>query len=149
MNTLPARRLPQYAIEQTTRHASRIRTHARLRSPVLTTACVQAGLPIELAEICGGLLASVVDDLVAVSRMSKADFNRSKRMERILDATEEPAVFGLKLAMAASPVNGRACARHWDAICEKGERGKLAWLLGMDTDTAWRYGQKIFKRNAK
>jgi len=39
--------------------------------------------------------------------------------------------------------------RHWDAICDKAERGKLAWLLGMDTDTGYRYGQKIFKRNAK
>jgi hypothetical protein len=106
-------------------------------------------LPIDLAELCGGLLASVVDDLVTVSRLPKADFERSKRMERILSATEEPVISGLRIAMAASPTNGRACVRHWDAICDKGERGKLAWLLGMDTDTAWRYGQKIFKRNAK
>lgn len=101
---------------------------------------------MELAELCGGLLASVVDDLVAVSRLPKSDFERSKRLERILAATEEPAASALRIAMAASPTNGRACARHWDAICAKHETGKFAWLMGMDTDTAWRYGKKIEKR---
>jgi hypothetical protein len=149
MNTLPIRRLSQYAVEQVHVHAERIRPLVRMQSLTLTTACRQVGLPLELAELCGGLLASVVDDLIMASRLSKADFERSKRMERILAATEEPAVSALRIAMAASPVNGRACARHWDVVCDKGERGKLAWLLGMDMDTAWKYGQKIFRRNAK
>lgn len=104
-------------------------------------------MPLDLARLCSGLLASVVDDLDAISRLPKAAFERSKRMERVLEATSEPAASALRLAMAASPVNGRACARHWDAICEKHEIGKLAWLLGMDTDTAWRYGKKIEKRS--
>jgi len=146
---LPTIRLPQIAVETAAKHAERIRLLVRLQSTVLTTACRQAGLPMDLAELCGGLLASVVDDLVTVSRLPRTDFERSKRMERILAATEEPAASALRCAMAASPTNGRACVRHWDAICDKAERGKLAWLLGMDTDTGYRYGQKIFKRNAK
>jgi hypothetical protein len=103
-------------------------------------------LPIELAELCAGLLASVVDDLVEISRLPKRDFNRAKRIERVLAAAEEPVASALRVAMAASPVNGRACVRHWDAICDKREIGKLAWLLGMHTDTAEKYSKKIEKR---
>lgn len=118
----------------------------RTESLTLTTACRQAGLPIELAEVCAGLLASVVDDLVAASKLPKADFERAKRMERVLAAADEPAASALRLAVAASPTNGRACARHWDAICDKSEIGKFAWLLGMQTEAAWRYGKKVEKR---
>jgi hypothetical protein len=144
--TLPAVRLPQYAVESAARQVDRIRPLVRLQSPLLTTACRQAGLPIDLAEVCGGLLASVADDLVTVGQLGRRDFERSKRMERILAATREPAIFALRIAMAASPTNGRACVRHWDAICDKGERGMFAWLLGLDTDNAYRYGKKVEKR---
>lgn len=96
--------------------------------------------------MCGGLLASVVDDLVAVSKLPRTDFERAKRMERVLEATNEPAIFALRIAMAASPMNGRACVRHWDAICDKSERGMLAWLVGMRTDNAERYSKKVEKR---
>jgi hypothetical protein len=143
---LPAVRLPQYAAMKAFAEADRIRPLVRMQSATLTTACRQRGLPIELAELCGGLLASVVDDLVMVSRLPKTDFERSKRMERILEATQEPALSALRLAMAASPTNGRACARHWDAICDRGEVGKFAWLLGMQTDTAYKYAKKVEKR---
>lgn len=143
---LPATRLSQYAVETAFKHSDSIRRLVRMQSEALTTACRQAGLPIGMAELCGGLLASVVDDLVTASRLSRNDFERAKRMERILAVTEEPAVSALRIAMAASPTNGRACARHWDAICERGERGKLAWLLGMETDNAYRYGKKVEKR---
>lgn len=118
----------------------------RIASPALTMACRQAGMSMELAELCGGLLASVVDDLVTIGRLRRTDFERSKRMERVLASTDEPAASALRIAMAASPINGRAAARHWDAICEKHELGKLAWLLGMQTETAYRYGKKIEKR---
>jgi hypothetical protein len=103
-------------------------------------------MPMELAELCGGLLASTIEDLITIGRLARNDFERSKRMERVLSIAEEPAISALRLAMAASPINGRAVARHWDAICEKHELGKLAWLLGMDTETAYRYGKKIEKR---
>lgn len=146
MANLPAVRLSQFSVEQTARYAARIRPLARIVSPSLTTACRQAGLPMELAELCGGLLASLVDDLIAASALPRTDFERSKRMERILATTEEPTVSALRLAMAASPTNGRACARHWDAICDKTEVGKLAWLLGLDTDTAYKYSKKVEKR---
>lgn len=144
---LPAVRLSQYAIETAYRERGRIASLVRMQSDVLTLQCRQAGLPVELAEMCAGLLASVVDDLTAISRLSRTDFERAKRMERVLAATNEPAKHALVLAMVASPVNGRACARHWDAVCEKGERGKLAWLLGMDSETAYAYGKKIEKRS--
>ena len=48
--------------------------------------------------------------------------------------------------MAASPLNGRAAVAHWDAIAEAHEVGKLAWLLGMQTETAYSYGKKFEKR---
>jgi len=104
-------------------------------------------MPMELAELCGGLLASVVDDLVKIGKLRRSDFERTKRLERVLAATHEPTVSALRLAMAASPINGRACVRHWGVICEKYEIGKLAWLLGMDTETAYAYGKKIEKRS--
>lgn len=138
-------RLPQYAVEQVNHGQVRIRALVRIDSPTLTTACRQHGLPIELAELCGGLLATVADDLVTASKLPRSDFERSKRMERILGACEEPAASALRIAMAASPTNGRACARHWDAICDQSERGKFAWLLGMETDAAYGYGKKIEK----
>jgi len=146
MYNLPVARLSQVAAETAFKHAVRIRPLARISSPSITTACRQAGLPLDLAELCASVLASVADDLVAASRLPRTDFERAKRMERVLAACEEPAVSALRLAMAASPVNGRACARHWDAICERGERGKLAWLLGLDTDTAYKYSKKVEKR---
>jgi hypothetical protein len=133
-------------METANRHQERISKLVRLRSDVLTTVCRQAGMPMELAELCGGLLASIVDDLVTIGRLQRSDFERSKRMERVLSVAEEPAISALRLAMAASPINGKAVARHWDAICEKHELGKLAWLLGMDTETAYKYGKKIEKR---
>ena len=145
-DNLPAVRMSQYVVEQAAKEAVRIREHVRITSPTLTTACRQRGLPLELAELCGGLLASIADDLVAVSNLPASDFERSKRMERILAATQEPQLHALRIAMAASPVNGRACVRHWDAICEREERGMLAWLVGLDTDNAYRYGKKVEKR---
>lgn len=144
--SLPVARLSQHSVNMANLHQERIRLLVRVNSTTLTTACRQHGLPVELAEICAGLLASVVDDLIAVSRMSKSDFERTKRKERILAAADEPAASALRIAMACSPINGRAAVSHWDAICEKHEIGKLAWLLGMDTDTSWRYGKKIEKR---
>jgi hypothetical protein len=145
MNALTVTRPPQYAVEQAALHADRIRMHVRIQSPAMTTACRQAGLPLELAEMCGGLLASVVDDLVTASKLRRSDFERAKRMERVIEATQEPALFALRIAMAASPTNGRAILRHWDQLCEHEERGMLAWLVGMRTDSAQKYSQ----RNAK
>lgn len=143
---LPAIRLSQHAVETATKASDSIRRLVRMKSDMLTTHCRQAGLPIELAELCGGLLASVLDDLMAIGRLPRTDLERSVRMEAVLAATNEPAASALRIAMAASPINGRACVRHWDAICEKHELGKMAWLLGMDTETAYRYGKKIEKR---
>lgn len=139
-------RLPQLAVQTVDRHRDRIRTVVRINSPILTTACRQAGLPMELAELCGGLLASVVDDLVTIGRLPRSDFERTKRKQRVLAAADEPAASALRLAIAASPVNGRAAVAHWDAICEGFELGKLAWLLGMDTETSWGYGRRMEKR---
>lgn len=143
---LPAIRLSQYAVETACSGKDRIRPLVRIASPTLTTACRQAGLPLDIAELCGGLLASVLDDLMRIGRLRKADIERSIRMEAVLAATDEPACSALRIAMAASPINGRAVSRHWDAICEKHERGKLAWLLGMDTETARIYSRKREKQ---
>ena len=146
MGELALTRLPHIAVQTVDRHQDRIRLAVRMKSPTLTTACRQAGLPIELAEICGGLLASVVDDLVTIGRLPRSDFERTKRKQRVLAAADEPAASALRLAIAASPVNGRAAVAHWDAICEGFELGKLAWLLGMDTETSWGYGRRMEKR---
>jgi hypothetical protein len=117
-----------------------------MQSPTLTTACRQAGLPIELAELCAGVLASVIEDLIAVGGMKKTDFERTKRKQRVLAAASEPTASALRIAMAASPINGHAAIAHWDAICDKHELGKLAWLLGSDTETAYKYGRKLERR---
>lgn len=140
--TTPAR-LSQVAAEAAFKHLQRIAPLARIKSPVLTTACRQAGLPLELAELCGGLLASVVDDLVNIGNLRRSDFERTKRKERVLAATEEPAASALRLAIAASPINGRAAVSHWDVICEGYELGKMAWLLGVDTETSRMYGKRM------
>lgn len=143
---LPATRMSQYSVATAHEGVERIRPLVRVNSTALTTACRQHGLPVELAELCGGLLASVIDDIVAIGRMHRTDYMRTKRKERVLEAAREPAASALRIAIAASPINGRAAVSHWDAICEKHEIGKLAWLLGMDTDTAWRYAKKVEKR---
>jgi len=140
-------RLPELAVRTANLHQDRINALVRMNSPTLTTACRQAGLPIELAELCGGLLASVVDDLVAIGNLRRTDFERTKRKQRVLAAADEPAASALRIAIVASPVNGQAAVAHWDAICEGYELGKLAWLLGMDTETSWGYGRRMEKRN--
>ena len=145
-NQLPAVRLSQHAVETASKHVERIKPLVRMSSPALTTACRQHGLPTDLAELCGGLLASVVDDLIMIGRLPRSDFERTKRMQRVLAAAEEPAASALRIAIAASPINGRAAVAHWDAICAKYEIGKLAWLLGMQTDAARKYSKKVEKR---
>ena len=148
MNMLVERpRLPQWSVNQAVAYKAQIRPLARVESLTLTTACRQAGLPLDLAELCAGLLASVFEDLMTVGRLPRTDIERSKRMERILSACQEPASHALKLAIACSPINGKAAVRHWDAVCEKSEIGKMAWLLGMQTDNAYRYSKKVEKRS--
>lgn len=139
-------RLPQIAVETATRGVERIKPLVRMTSPVLTMQCRAHGLAPELAELCGGLLASVVDDMVAIGRLRRTDFERTKRKQRVLAATDEPALSALRCAIAASPINGFAAVAHWDAICEKWELGKFAWLLRLDTETAYKYGKKVEKR---
>jgi hypothetical protein len=146
MNALTTTRLPHSAVQTAARHTDSIGRLVRLKSLTLTTACRQAGLPLELAELCGGLLASVVDDLVTIGRLRRTDFERTKRKQRVLAAADEPAASALRLAIVASPVNGRAAVAHWDAICEGYELGKLAWLLGMDTETSYGYGRRMERR---
>lgn len=143
---LPATRLSQFAVETALKEAERIRPFVRMQSDTLTTHCRQAGLTLELAEMCGGLLASVIDDLISIGRLARSDFERTKRKQRVLAAADEPAASALRIAMVASPVNGRAAVAHWDVVCEPYEIGKLAWLLGMETEMAQRYSRRVEKR---
>ena len=142
---LPAVRISQYCVESTVKQLPAIKAHVRLHSDVLTAAVRQTGLPTSIAEVCGGLLASMIDDLVAIGNLRQQDFERTKRKQRVLALAEEPALSGLRIAIAASPINGQAAVHHWDAICEKYERGKLAWLMGMQTDTSYGYAKRIEK----
>ena len=64
-------------------------------------------------------------------------------------AAQEPALHALRIAIAASPVNGTAAVAHWDAIAEPYEIGKLAWLLGMDTEMAYAYGRRQRNREKR
>lgn len=139
-------RLPYAAVREVANNTEQISRLVRIKSATLTTACRQAGLPLELAELCGGLLASVVDDLVAIGKLRRTDFDRTRRKQRVLAAADEPAASALRIAIVASPVNGRAAVAHWDAVCEGYELGKLAWLLGMDTETSWLYGRRVEKK---
>ena len=146
MNALIPTRLPYAAVQTVARNTDSIARLVRMKSPTLTMACRQSGLPLELAELCGGLLASVVDDLVTIGRLRRTDFERTKRKQRVLAAADEPAASALRLAIVASPVNGRAAVAHWDVVCEQSEVGKLAWLLGMDTETSYGYGRRMEKK---
>lgn len=140
-------RLPQYSVGQVADHIERIRPLVRMNSLALTTVCRQAGLPLDLAEVCGGLLASITDDLIAISALRRQHIERSKRMERVLAACTEPAASALRVAIVCSPIHGKAAVRHWDMICDKHEIGKMAWLLGMPTETAYKYSKKLEKRS--
>lgn len=149
MNTLPVIHSSQVshdAIDTLRCYRDKIEVFVRLTSPALSEACEEAGLSPLLGKLCGGLLASVIDDLVQVSRLPRTDFERTKRKQRILAAATEPCASALRIAIAASPVNGRAAIEHWDIICEHYEVGKLAWLLGMPTETARKYSKKIDNR---
>lgn len=149
MSTLPAihpSQVSTHAIETVERRQDTIRACVRLTSMSLTAACINRGVPENAAELCAGMLASVIDDLVQVSRLPRTDFERTKRKQRILAAATEPCASALRIAIAASPVNGRAAIEHWDIICEHYEVGKLAWLLGMPTETAYKYSKKIDNR---
>jgi hypothetical protein len=143
---LPAVRIGQFTVETVVKQLPAIKGQVRLTSGVLTSAIVQAGLPASIAEVCGGLLASMIDDLVTIGNLRATDFERTKRKQRVLSLASEPALSGLRIAIAASPINGQAAVAHWDAICEKYERGKLAWLMGMTTDTSHMYGRQMEKR---
>lgn len=144
--TLPAIRPSQYALETAVNHAAVIRRYVHVQSASLICACVDAGLPLELAELAAGVLASVVNDLIVVSALPRNSFERTKRKQRILAAAVEPIASALKIAVACSPLNGRAAVEHWDVVCEKYEIGKLAWLLSVPTEAAHKYSKKVEKR---
>ena len=146
MSNLPAIRLPQYALEQVSANTAIIRSFVRVNSLSLIEACKRRGLTVEHAAICAGVLASVIEDLVVIGRLQRNDFERTKRKQRVLAAACEPIVSALRCAVAASPVNGRAAIEHWDVVCEKHEIGKLAWLLGMQTEASHKYSKKAEKR---
>lgn len=141
-STLPVMRLSQHHVITTASHAVRLRKLVRVRSDALTTHCRQAGMSLELAEICAGLLASVVDDLVTASKLRRNDFERTKCLERVVAACQEPAASALRCAIAASPVNGCAAVAHWDKLCEPHDVGRVAWLLGMQSLMASRYAKR-------
>ncbi len=88
---------------------------------------------------------AVVDDLVTASNLRRNDFERTKRLERVIAACHEPAGAALRIAMAASPINGRAAIAHWDKVCEQDDIGRMAWLLGADSAASVRYGKKFEK----
>jgi hypothetical protein len=138
-----------YVLEQIGKHANEIRLAVRIKSRLLTAACENVGLSAVHAELCGGVLASVVDDLIAVGKLGRTDYERTKRKQRILATAVEPVCFALKAAIVASPVNGRAAVEHWDVICEQYEIGKFAWLLGVPTEMAWRYSRRMEKHATK
>ena len=54
----------------------------------------------------------------------------------------------VRIAMIADPPTGDALVRVWDEVCDRGERGLLAWSLGAATPSARCYGEKL-ARNAK
>lgn len=147
--TVTSPRLSQVYVQTTVRHADSIRRLVRMESVAVMTACRQAGMSLELAALCSGLLASVVDDLIAIGNLRRTDFERTKRKQRVLAAADEPAASALRLAIVASPINGRAAVAHWDAICEGFELGKLAWLLGMDTETSGGYARRLERREQR
>jgi hypothetical protein len=128
---------PARHVEAVIQNADSIRSFVRVESDVLTAACKQAG--IVAPRLCAGVLASVIEDLIAASKLHRSDFERTKRKERVLAAAREPVFSALRLAIAASPVNGRAAVAHWDMICEHYEVGKLAYMLGMETETSKKY----------
>lgn len=147
--SLVTARMPQLALETARTRAGEIGKHVRMQSPVLTAAIMAYGLPVELAELCGGVLASVVEDLIAIGRLPKSDYDRTRRKQRVLAAANEPALSAMRIACAASPINGHAAVAHWDVVCEKWELGKLAWLMGLETETAYKYGKRILKMHEK
>jgi len=52
------------------------------------------------------MLASVVDDLVTIDGLRKTDFERTKRLERVLAATHEPAAPSPAAAPMDEPARG-------------------------------------------
>lgn len=146
MANLPAIRTSQYALQTTACNVDAIKRLVRVRSDVLVAACCEYGLSSDLAELCGGLLASVIEDLISIGNLHRNNFERTKRKQRVVAACTAPAAQALQIAITASPINGRAAVEHWDVICEKYEIGKLAWLLGMPTEASYKYSKKVEKR---
>jgi hypothetical protein len=138
-------RLSGWYLKQAAEHETEIRRLVRVESKRLTTACNHAGMPAELAATIGGLLASVLDDLHAASNMRRTDLGRTIRLERVLEACREPYAHALRIAIACSPVNGRAAVAHWDVVCPD-RKGELAWLLGMYTPNAEKFAKRVDKR---
>jgi len=104
-------------------------------------------LPIELAELCGGLLASVVDDLVTIGRLPRLDFERTKRKQRVLRLLTSPQRRRYGWLSLRRRSMGARLWRTGTLFVRASSWAKLAWLLGMDTETSWGYGRRQEKRN--
>jgi hypothetical protein len=119
-------------------------------SAILQTRCERIGLPEEVAFAVAGVVTKMLALLSRCERPTNAAerFGRQRALAQIRRSLDSFVADAVRIAMMADPPTGDALVRVWDEVCDRGERGLLAWSLGAATPSARCYGEKL-ARNAK
>jgi hypothetical protein len=117
-------------------------------SAALRTRCERLGLPREVAFAVAGAVTKMLALLSRCERPTNAAerFGRQRALAQIRRSLDSFVADAVRIAMIADPPTGDALVRVWDEVCDRGERGLLAWSLGAATPSAHRYGEKLAKR---
>ena len=116
-------------------------------SSALLARCEGIGLPKESASAVAGVVTKMLVLLARCERPKNAAgrFGRQRALAQIRRSLDSFVADAVRIAMIADPATGDALVRVWDEVCDRDERGLLAWSLGSTTSSAQHYGEKLAK----
>jgi hypothetical protein len=114
----------------------------------LLARCERIGLPEEIAFAAASVMTKMLALLERCERPKNvaARFGRQRALAQIRRSLDGFVADAVRIAMIADPASGDALVRVWDEVCDRDERGLLAWSLGAATPSADRYGEKLSKK---
>lgn len=120
-------------------------------SAALLARCERIGLPEEMAFAVAGVVTKMLVLLARCERPKDAAgrFGRQRALAQIRRSLDSFVADAVRIAMIADPTTGDALVRVWDEVCDRDERGLLAWSLGSATPSALRYGEKLAKHTKR
>jgi hypothetical protein len=116
-------------------------------SVILLQRCERIGLPAEVASPIASVVTKMLALLSCCERPTNAGerFGRQRALAQIRRSLDSFVADAVRIAMIADPLTGDALVRVWDEVCDAEDRGLMAWSLGVTTESARRYGERLAK----